>query len=185
MLLQVAEAHRIELPRVKAYADYLSHYGDMSAAGIADELSALEKSTYASSITKTGAPRSLVEMNFAVRRHGKFWNELFAPSDWKEYQTAGLPSLVEVEQFITNYEREMGIKAERGQKKQMDSRLRGNDGGTGTDQRTTDINSPTYAQCKFIQESYYKLAFTRNNTLFHNFIRQMQELKPAEPNGAR
>jgi hypothetical protein len=149
-LVRLAEIQSVDCSKIRQYADYLRQYNDLNGRQVTEELSRLEGTLFERLTSGNPGLQELARVSQQVRIHRKFWSEKFSPDDWSRYaslQSSGkMGRLDSIEKFIQSQSEGSAPSAKSGKRNERGSRL-------------------SEPQAAFLQESYYRLAFKRNETM--------------------
>ncbi|MBI2119302.1 MAG: peptidoglycan DD-metalloendopeptidase family protein [Elusimicrobia bacterium] len=170
-IIHLAEAHNKELPQIKIYVNYLKKYSAIKTEKLSDEIIKLEKNVFLSFAGKDEKLKKLVEVDRGLRIETKFWDEKLSPTDWEDYrQTVKKGDLKnfsgkvlgwkEIEKFVFQKEKDLRLEVSQAHQPSKISRAQ----------------TPTYAQMRYLQEGYYRLAFKRDQTMVEKTLEKAKEL---------
>ena len=159
-LLRLARSNNIPVPQIEGYVAYLRIYQTLDSHAVGEELKGWEQEAYAKLIGGSPDLERVARLGRVLRMQKRFWTEKFSPDDWEDYQKnwANDPQAASLSGL------EDGLKAE-------ESRL----GLPSIPQVFPGRRKLTYAQLKFLQESYYKLAFKRNEIMADNAVQKAKD----------
>jgi hypothetical protein len=148
-LVRLAELHEFPVPAIRAYAEYLKKVKTLDGRALDQEIRQIEREARAELTGGDPGFESLAEEDRELRIQRRFWSERFSPEDWEEYRRSGgfengNNRIREIERFVAVREKRLGLKP-----------------------APANAERPrlSYAQMRFLQESYYELAFRRNEIL--------------------
>ncbi|MBI3012931.1 MAG: hypothetical protein HYY63_04825, partial [Elusimicrobia bacterium] len=190
-LIRLADAHQMSVTQMKVYLGYLSKYREIKSDLLSDEMNLLERDVYSRFSEGNDAIKKLVEMDRTLRIEIKFWDEKMAPADWEEYKgssASGSKSVKsnkivgwkEIEKYVRNEEKRLGVPEEVPTSSMASSRSKEKDSVSYIRslkvQKTAKREPLTYAQMRYLQEGYYKLAFKRNEVLVQKTLEKAKEM---------
>ena len=163
-LLQMAKIHGLPAPQVESYCRYLAEGEKINVESIVSEISRLENSVYAVHTSGREDFKTLVQMNSFLRIQKKFWSEGFSPQDWQTYSEGGSmdhQGWKEIHSFVNEQESRLHLPW-----------INPDFNYSGKPVSVSRVAQPklTLPEMKFLQESYYKLAFKRDSILAENTL---------------
>ena len=170
-IINLAQAHNRDLPQIKIYVNYLKKYSAIKTEKLSDEIIKLEKNVFLSFAGQDEKLKKLVEVDRGLRIETKFWDEKLSPTDWEDYrQTVKKGDLKnfsgkvlgwkEIENFVRQKEKDLKIEVSQ----------------THQPSKISRAQTPTYAQMRYLQEGYYRLAFKRDQTMVEKTLEKVKEL---------
>lgn len=158
-LAGLAGIHGIPAPLMGQYVLYLKKARETDLSLARKELSDLEKGAFAQCAGESAPVKDLVRMDGFARELGKFWDERFSPQDWADYgeerKTGALKDgFDEIERYLEKEEKRLGISAAK---------------------IPPAFSVAERQSMRFLQESYYKLAFKRDKKMAENTLKEARK----------
>ena len=175
-LVQLAQSQKLETQKLSDYVAYLKSAEAIDHEALMQELRACEEIALAATVStqmdqigkqqQMELPR-LYKMSRILRLEKKFWTEKFAPADWKEYQRLSstvqkYDGLQQLKDYLTASNAGLS-QASLSQAGLAQASLA----------QRTNSKMPSLKDLRFLQESYYELAFKRDHVMSEQLVKNM------------
>ncbi len=121
------------------------------------EMAELERMAGESLIRKLGREEKIMELGRLLREQAQFWDQKLTPSGYGGFRQIQKMSWNEMDEILRNLESKYGLA-----------------GVAGGDGARTSADA-SFAESRYIQEAYYKLALKRDEAMAHRAIEKVKE----------